>query len=264
MMTKYNVVSRIIPNIVRNHPLRWTSVVSSGTTDEVKPFEDIPGPKGLYNIPFIGSFFHFKPFGKFTPQKTHKLFESLHEKYGPVVRVQLGREWVMLEDVKDMENVFRNEGRYPIREVSDITKLIYQRHGFKLTLSHLQGEEWHALRTPVNKRLMKADSAYHYLEPQNAVADEFVQMLATQKLAPEKMKDLFLRYAAESIGVVTFNTRLGFLEHSPDQETSEFLEATKQYFAITGAIISGTTFSYRWYRSRIYRDMEKAIFAIRK
>ena len=33
----------------------------SGSGD-IKPFSDIPGPKGLYDIPFIGTALHFKPF----------------------------------------------------------------------------------------------------------------------------------------------------------------------------------------------------------
>ena len=33
----------------------------SGSGD-IKPFSEIPGPKGLYDIPFIGTALHFKPF----------------------------------------------------------------------------------------------------------------------------------------------------------------------------------------------------------
>lgn len=75
--------------------------------------------------------------GKFTPQTTHRLVESLHDTYGPVVRAQLGSEWVLVEDVKDIENVFRNEGRYPLRDITDISKIVYQRNGYKLTLGQL-------------------------------------------------------------------------------------------------------------------------------
>ncbi|XP_059176945.1 probable cytochrome P450 12a5, mitochondrial [Physella acuta] len=264
MMRRYDIVSRVIPNVIKSQPIRWTSVASSANKDEVKPFEEIPGPKGLYNIPFIGSVLHFKPFGRFTPQTTHKLIDSLHDKYGPVVRVQLGGETVLLEDLKDIETVFRNEGKYPNRPGIDISKMFFERNGFKLGLSQIQGEEWHALRTPVNKRLMKADSAHHYLVPQNAVADDFVNILATQKLTSEEMKDLFFRFASESIAVVTFNTRLGFLDHSCDIESSEFLEATKRVFSIIADTLSGKEFSYKFYKSKTYLDLERSYFAIRK
>lgn len=38
--------------------------ISGQDSTEVKPFSQIPGPKGLYNIPFLGTAFHFKPFSK--------------------------------------------------------------------------------------------------------------------------------------------------------------------------------------------------------
>ncbi|XP_059176944.1 probable cytochrome P450 12a5, mitochondrial [Physella acuta] len=263
MMRNSAVVSRVIPNFIKSQPIRWTSVARSANKDEVKPFEEIPGPKGIYNIPFVGSVLHFKPFGKFTPQTTHKLIDSLHEKYGPVVRVQLGRKCVLLEDIKDIEAVFRNEGKYPNRPGIEITKIVYENNGLKFGLGDIQGEQWHALRTPVNKRLMKADSAHHYLVPQNAVADDFVNILATQKLTPEEMKDLFFRFASESIAVVTFNTRLGFLDQSSDKESSEFLAATKTAFTILSDAIGGKLFTLKWYKSKAYKDMEKSVWAIR-
>lgn len=45
---------------------------------------------------------------------------------------------------------------------------------------------------------MKVDSASYYLEPQNAVADEFVKILATQQMSPDVLAELFFRYAVES------------------------------------------------------------------
>jgi len=33
-----------------------------GLSSDVKPVNKIPGPKGLYSIPFIGTFLLFKPF----------------------------------------------------------------------------------------------------------------------------------------------------------------------------------------------------------
>ncbi|XP_059176958.1 probable cytochrome P450 12a5, mitochondrial [Physella acuta] len=264
MFRRFNIIVRSVPNLSSHQPLRWTSVASSVNKHEVKPFEEIPGPRGLYSLPYIGSVLHFKPFGKYTPQTIDKLFENLHERYGSVVRVQLGRTYVLVENPKDIETVFRNEGKYPYRLPIDIYKFVCEKNGYKPTLSQTQGEAWHALRTPANKSLMKADSAYHYLVPQNAVADDFVNILATQKLTPEEMKDLFFRYASESIGVVVFNTRLGFLGTSLDKEKSEFLAATKDFFSVIAAGLSGKIMTYKWYKSRVYRKMDNCIKTIKQ
>ncbi|XP_059176957.1 probable cytochrome P450 12a5, mitochondrial [Physella acuta] len=264
MFSKLNFLVRSAPGFISHQPLRWISVVSSVSKYEVKSFEEIPGPKGLYNVPYIGPALFFKPFGKFTTQTIDKLFESLHDKYGPVVRVQLDYPYVMVENLKDIEAVFRNEGKYPFRNSTDIFKVVYERNGYKPALSHTQGEEWHALRTPVNKRLMKADSAYHYLVPQNAVADDFVNILATQNLTPAEINDLFFHYTSESIGVVAFNDRLGFLDRCLDKEKSEFLAATKDFFSVIAAGLSGKIMTYKWYKSRVYRKMDNCLRTIRE
>lgn len=46
---------------------RKASVSAVGVDNEsVKPFSEIPGPTGLYDLPYIGIAFNFKPFGKYT------------------------------------------------------------------------------------------------------------------------------------------------------------------------------------------------------
>jgi hypothetical protein len=32
--------------------------------NDIKPFNEMPGPKGIYNIPFLGIALQFKPFSK--------------------------------------------------------------------------------------------------------------------------------------------------------------------------------------------------------
>lgn len=34
------------------------------TSSRPKPFTDIPGPKGIYNLPILGNAFHFAPYRK--------------------------------------------------------------------------------------------------------------------------------------------------------------------------------------------------------
>lgn len=40
---------------------------------------------------------------------------SLHDQYGPLVRLQLLGPSVLVGNLQDMETVYRNEGRYPER-----------------------------------------------------------------------------------------------------------------------------------------------------
>ncbi|XP_059155795.1 cytochrome P450 10-like [Physella acuta] len=258
-------VTLMMSKILKVQPVRLMSAVSSATTDQmkVKPFEEIPGPGGVYRWPVVGTLLHFKPFTKYTPETLHKLNDSLFDKYGPVVRVRLGEDMVMICDLKDIDTIYRHEGKYPNRPTMDVTGEIFAKNGFKKGLAELQGKEWHALRTPVNKRLMKADSAYHYLVPQNAVADDFVNILATQKLTPEEMKDLFFWFATESIAVVTFNTRLGYLDGSADADAKAFIEALKTIFVHINKSLTGD-FAYKWYGSKKFKDAERCVLVVRE
>ncbi|BFZ24577.1 hypothetical protein BsWGS_27618 [Bradybaena similaris] len=204
------------------------------TVPEVKPFEDIPGPKGIYTWPLIGTMLHFKPF------------------------------IVVVCDPKDVETVFRNEGKYPMRNKMSINTVYSRRNNFKLTLSELDGEKWHALRSPLNRKLMKVDSAQYYLKPQNVVADEFVHILATKQMKPKVLEELFFRYAVESISVVCFNTRLGFLDSDAmeDKETAKLLQASQDVFVCIHKSLF--EMAYIWFRSNVYRDFEDNKLLIRK
>ncbi|KAH9500868.1 hypothetical protein Btru_073203 [Bulinus truncatus] len=245
---------------------RSMSNVSQTTTEptEVRPFEDIPGPKGIYQWPLIGSLLHYKPFSGFSSETLHELIDHMHETYGPVFKMRLGATSVLICDPKDIETVYRHEGRYPIRPGFDLLDAYNKRQNVKANIGQLQGTEWHAVRTPVNKRLMKADSATHYLEQQNEVADDFVKILETQKIPPQNLKDLFLRYASESIAVVTFNKRLGLFDPQPDQDSVDFLKATEISLNMITRAVAGHSIAHRWFRNSTYRRFETAQNLIRR
>ncbi|BFZ24579.1 hypothetical protein BsWGS_27617 [Bradybaena similaris] len=234
------------------------------TVPEVKPFEDIPGPKGIYTWPLIGTMLHFKPFSKIEPVSFHVLLDQMFDKYGPIFKIQLWEPVVVVCDPKDVETVFRNEGKYPMRNKMSINTVYSRRNNFKLTLSELDGEKWHALRSPLNRKLMKVDSAQYYLKPQNVVADEFVHILATKQMKPKVLEELFFRYAVESISVVCFNTRLGFLDSDAmeDKETAKLLQASQDVFVCIHKSLF--EMAYIWFRSNVYRDFEDNKLLIRK
>ncbi|CAG5129616.1 unnamed protein product [Candidula unifasciata] len=252
--------SALISSTVFSRRVAHTNSTASqthGAAQEVKPYEDIPGPKGIYNWPVIGPMFHFKPFTKWEATTSHLLFNDLFDKYGPIFKLYLGQDFVMVFDPKDIETVFRNEGRYPVRTKLSVNEVFNRRNNVKPGIVDLEGKEWQALRAPLNKKLMKVDSAGYYLKPQNVVADEFVQILATQKMSPDALAELFFRYAVESISVVCFNTRLGFLEPKAmeNQESARLLQASQDVFLYMHK--SFTDVAHRWFRNEVYRGFEK-------
>ncbi|CAL1535883.1 unnamed protein product, partial [Lymnaea stagnalis] len=250
-----NIYRRVL-QVLAQQPVRQASAVGSAVSGQidVRSFDDVPGPRGVGIWPIIGTLMLYKPFTHFTAATSHELVDSLFDKYGPLVKLRLGKVSVLVSDPKDMETVFRNEGRYPFRPAIDLTSIYEKRKGLKGSLSSVNGEEWQALRTPLNRRLMKPDSASYYIEAQNAVADDFVNILGTEEKCPEDLLDVFFRFASESIGVVTFNTRLGFLDKrcTEDPMTSEFLSATKDLFRQLHKSLCGESIAHTFYRNKTY------------
>ncbi|KAI8771952.1 cytochrome P450 CYP12A2 [Biomphalaria glabrata] len=231
---------------------------------EPKPFDAIPGPKGIHLWPIIGSILNFKPFTKYTPETLHQYMDELHEKFGPTVRLRLGTEAVVVSEPKDVETVFQNEGKYPKRHGFEMMSIYAKRNNLQDSISQLQGEAWQSLRSPGNRRLMKVDSALHYLGPQSEVADNFVHILATQDVSPDRLQDLCFRYASESIAVVAFNGRLGLFDANPDQGSVDFLKAAETTFEMNGRALLGKSIGHRWYRNETYKQLEKSYGLVRK
>ena len=92
-------------------------LVSSFSTASVKPFEDIPGPRGL---PFIGISLDLLRSGS----KMVEILNKRVEKYGPIYKEKMFPSFdklVIVADPKDIEVVFRADGKYPDRpDVSNL------------------------------------------------------------------------------------------------------------------------------------------------
>ncbi|KAH9509806.1 hypothetical protein Btru_045256 [Bulinus truncatus] len=238
-----------------------TQPVSTQSTTEgrehTKPFEDIPGPRGIYQWPFIGPLLLFRS----NTDGVDVVLDKLFDQYGPIVKVQLFSPHVLISDPKDFETVFRNEGRSPQRPKFTIVDAFSKRQNLQEPLVNLQGDEWYNLRDAANKRLMKVNSALHYLQQQNEVADDFVKILSTQDV---KSDEILLRYTSESVGVVVFNKRLGFLDSDISDETRDIFDATKNVGELLALAESGRSVAHTLYRNKTYREFERAYLTIRR
>ncbi|XP_071114314.1 probable cytochrome P450 CYP44 [Haliotis cracherodii] len=199
-------------------------------TKDVKPFETIPGPKGIYSWTRFSGRLHFKPFTNFEPSTIHHLFDHLHDKYGPVVKTRMGTWTVYVEDPTDIETVFRNEGRMPIRPLPHLHVHYCKTRGIIPGLASMQNEEWFNLRRAVNARLMKPNSALRYLAAQNEVADDLIRKLTNHNFTPDELQNEFFKYASESICVVAFNKRQGLLDSNMEKHADELFDKIRLFF----------------------------------
>lgn len=79
---------------------------------EVRPYNEIPGPKGL---PFVGTLFDYVRDKGHT--KIHQIQKDRAEQYGEIYREKiLDYDTVTISNPDDIQYLFRNEGKYPQRE----------------------------------------------------------------------------------------------------------------------------------------------------
>lgn len=70
---------RMLNSVVSRCGTRYhsTSVIEDFDIRGVRPFEEIPGPGGIYNTPIIGPAFHFQPFCKYIYRNTFIYYTSV-------------------------------------------------------------------------------------------------------------------------------------------------------------------------------------------
>ena len=84
---------------------------TSNSSEGVRSFEEMPGPKGL---PYFGDVLNYLKTSEFKEQM--KALQSDFEKYGPIFkRTIMGMKMVLIKDPKDVETVFKADGKYPMR-----------------------------------------------------------------------------------------------------------------------------------------------------
>ncbi|XP_050402576.1 probable cytochrome P450 12a5, mitochondrial isoform X3 [Patella vulgata] len=220
-----------------------------------KPYSEIPGPTGIYNIPKIGGMFLFQPFTKYNLVRFHELTDMLFDKYGPIVRLNLGNGIVLTSDPQDIELIYKSEGKYPKRPGFDLFEVYIERTKKAKNLAVLNGEKWAELRTQVQKKLVRPKSALHYIESQSEVANDLVDKL--RSIDPDDVRELLFLYATESIAVVCFNKRLGILEGAVTMDTKEYLDNSKIFFThINKGTVDFPFFKY--FETPLYKKFKHA------
>lgn len=90
-------------------------VIISRALTTVIPYEKIPGPKA---VPLLGVAHHFLPGGQFHKKELKDFLQQMKSAYGDVVRMKgtFGKpDLVFLFNPRDIEKVFRSEGKWPYR-----------------------------------------------------------------------------------------------------------------------------------------------------
>ena len=162
----------------------------SSTPSSTKPFDTIPGPKQL---PFLGNSLEYARRGR----NVLDLLQERVEEYGTIYKdkpIPGMPEMVVISNSKDVETVFRADGKYPIRP--DLTVVFSElRHQLKLdnphpilvryvlashndcnsSLCNSNGEDWYRQRQPMSQFMMVPRRIGEYHVGFNEVSQDLLE-----------------------------------------------------------------------------------------
>lgn len=229
----------------------------------VKPFDRIPGPSGIYNVPVVGTALLLYPFSDIKLNKLHRLFRYLHQKYGKIVKFRSGlKETVFLFDPEYIAQAMQNEGKYPDRTTMPIIQAYYTRTG-KRSLSIFQGEEWQRIRSPLQQKLKPAAIAT-YTFHQESCANDLTEWINQNKNNSPDLKLAISHYVTDANSVALFNKQLRLItagKLSKNNENVEFLKNVNIVFeSVAKSVYTANLF--RFLRTPLYNRYEAAMDSV--
>nr|XP_040057824.1 sterol 26-hydroxylase, mitochondrial [Gasterosteus aculeatus aculeatus] len=199
----------------------------STSRDKPRTVEDLPRVSFLellYRMAFQGFY-----------NRLHEL--QIYEKqlYGPIYRN--GLQSVSLNTAKMLEEVLRNEEKFPSRGDMTVWKEHRDLRGFGYGPFTEEGEKWYNLRAMLNKRMLHPKDSAQYDGVINDVVTDFMKRIyllrqgsTTGDLVTDVANELY-HFSLEGIASILFETRLGCLNEEIPAGTQDFINAIAQMFS---------------------------------
>ncbi|XP_017390666.1 sterol 26-hydroxylase, mitochondrial [Cebus imitator] len=229
--------------------------------------------RSLEEIPRLGQLrFFFQLFAQGYALKLHKLQVLYKAKFGPMWISNMGPQMhVNLASAPLVEQVMRQEGKYPVRNDMELWKEHRDLQDLTYGPFTTEGHHWYQLRQALNQRMLKPAEAALYTDAFNEVIDDF--MIRLDQLRAESasgnqvsdMAQLFYYFAFEAICYILFEKRIGCLERSIPEDTVTFVRSIGLMFQNSLYV----TFLPKWTRSVLpfwkrYLDGWNVIFSFGK
>ncbi|XP_078380883.1 cytochrome P450 10-like isoform X2 [Oculina patagonica] len=219
--------------------LRRDNGPHSNLSEGVRSFDEMPGPKGL---PYFGDVINYLKNFEFKAQMAE--LKNSFEKYGPIFkRTIMGRTIVFIQDPRDVEIVFKADGKYPVRATRSTAGVMYRKSRNRPQgVGALEGEDWSRLRRALASKMLRPKDVRENLDNFNAVTRDAIEHMVAIRGADDVIPDLegeLAKYATESVGTMAFDERVGLYDDPPNEETVKMVKATFDAFKYMGKLSRG-------------------------
>nr|XP_046259322.1 sterol 26-hydroxylase, mitochondrial isoform X2 [Scatophagus argus] len=228
----WSVVWRKRPDAVARVCSRGVGSVSSPTgslstfQDKPRTVEDLPRVSTLellYRLTFQGFY-----------NRMHELQIYEKQRYGPIFRD--GMNGVCVNTPKLLEEVLRNDDKFPVRGDMSLWKEYRDMRGYGYGPFTENGEKWYNFRVLLNKRMLHPRDSAQYSDVVNVIVTDFIKRIyylrqcsPTGDLVTDMANELY-RFSLEAISSILLETRLGCLEKEVPEGTQEFINAISKMF----------------------------------
>ncbi|XP_054167169.1 cytochrome P450 302a1, mitochondrial-like [Oppia nitens] len=222
MKTVVNVLNRLFS---RSLCSSVTTNCDKPSVNALKSFDAIPGPKP---VPLFGNKWRYLPIiGEYRVDEMDVNGEIRLKKFGKVVREVLDKDLTIVHvfDPKDIEAVFRQEGKYPLRR-SHRALLKYRKdrpHRYASGgLFPENGQQWYSLRKQFQHHLLNATNVSTYIADCEDITIQLIDYIRSKRDINHEisdfLNDLYL-WSLENTGVLALDSRLGCLNTNLSEDS---------------------------------------------
>ncbi|XP_074415811.1 LOW QUALITY PROTEIN: cytochrome P450 27C1 [Scleropages formosus] len=211
---------------------------------DYKTMDDLPGP----NLATTAYWLFVKGYA----DKSHAMQVEHQRIYGPIWRSQFGPfNLINVAAPELIEQVIRQEGRYPTRSFLAHWKEYRDMRGQAYGLHVDKGPEWHRLRSVLNPKLLKLQEVSMYAPIVHDVVSDLLKRMERLRLRSQDQATIFdlngelYKFGFEGASSIVFETRLGCLQDEIPPDTVRFISAVGEMLTLSETVL----FFPRWTRS---------------